>query len=116
MCEQQLVHLTAAHSADVARAPREPWLVDAVAREIIAFVSAPTRASACGRGCAECVEVGAIFTKLRWDFGDGTPFHDTDEPTAEHHYKMAGDYAVRIEATDDLGHSAISKNTVHITG
>jgi hypothetical protein len=52
-------------------------------------------------------------TKFRWDFGDGTPFHDTNEPTAKHHYKKAGDYAVRIVATDDLGHSDRQEHGPH---
>jgi hypothetical protein len=109
MCEQQHVHLTAAHSADVARAPRESWLADAVAREIIAFVSAPTRASAGGRGCARVRRASARSHEVQVGLR-------RRHPVPRHHYKKAGDYAVRIVATDDLGHSAIGKNTVHITG
>jgi hypothetical protein len=30
------------------------------------------------------------------DFGDDTPFHDTDEPTAKHHYTKAGDYTCGV--------------------
>jgi PKD repeat protein len=59
--------------------------------------------------------VGASFTKFRWEFGDGARFRATHKPTTDHHYKKAGNYAVRIEATDDLGHRAIGKSTVHIT-
>ncbi len=59
--------------------------------------------------------VGASFTKFRWDFGDGTGHAGSDKATAQHHYKHAGDYVVRIEVTDDLGHRAIGKSTIHIT-
>jgi len=59
--------------------------------------------------------VGAEFTKYRWDFGDGGK-HDGDKPTADHNYKQGGDYVVRVEATDDLGHTAIGTQTVHVTG
>jgi len=59
---------------------------------------------------------GAEFTKFRWDFGDGTAGQGTVEPSAQHQYKQAGDYVVRLEATDELGHTAIQKQTIHIAG
>jgi subtilisin family serine protease len=59
--------------------------------------------------------VGADFKKFRWDFGDDH-HGDSNKPTADHKYKEAGDYVVRVEATDDLGHTAIGTQTVHIGG
>jgi PKD domain len=58
---------------------------------------------------------GVSFTKFRWDFGDGTGPQDTTSPSTHHHYKDAGTYVVRIEAIDDLGHSAVSSTTINVT-
>jgi subtilisin family serine protease len=60
--------------------------------------------------------VGAEITKLKWDFGDGggPGGPGGDKTTVDHNYKQPGDYVVRVEATDDLGHTAIGTQTVHV--
>uniref|UniRef100_G3QVU1 Polycystin-1 n=1 Tax=Gorilla gorilla gorilla TaxID=9595 RepID=G3QVU1_GORGO len=35
-----------------------------------------------------------------WDFGDGSPGQDTDEPRAEHSYLRPGDYRVQVNASN----------------
>ncbi|XP_023369505.1 polycystin-1 [Otolemur garnettii] len=35
-----------------------------------------------------------------WDFGDGAPVQDTDEPWAEHSYLQPGDYNVQVNASN----------------
>jgi subtilisin family serine protease len=50
----------------------------------------------------------ASFVRYRWDFGDGSPVWETDQPTAAHQYTQPGTYHVRVEATDSWGHRAIS--------
>ena len=56
--------------------------------------------------------VGASFKKFRWDFGDGEPCGDEQADTVHHNYKKRGDYAVRLEVTDDLGHRSVQHQTV----
>nr|XP_045017588.1 polycystin-1 isoform X2 [Jaculus jaculus] len=36
----------------------------------------------------------------RWDFGDGTPGQDTEEPWVDHLYLQPGDYRVEVNATN----------------
>ncbi|XP_073915013.1 polycystin-1 isoform X4 [Castor canadensis] len=36
----------------------------------------------------------------RWDFGDGAPVQDTEEPWADHSYLQPGDYHVEVNATN----------------
>jgi hypothetical protein len=50
----------------------------------------------------------ATFVRYRWDFGDGSPFLETDQATVVHQYARAGAYQARVEATDSWGHRAIS--------
>jgi subtilisin family serine protease len=57
----------------------------------------------------------AAFTDFAWDFGDGSGIaHSGKTPTANHKYRTSGDYIVRVAATDDLGHTAVTTQTVHI--
>jgi hypothetical protein len=58
--------------------------------------------------------VGATFTQYRWDFGDGSPYETTATRSVDHKYLHWGTYAVRIEATDSLGHRAIQHQAVQI--
>jgi len=58
--------------------------------------------------------VGATFTRYRWDFGDGSPYETTTTPSVAHKYLHWGTYAVRVEATDSLGHRALQKQSVEI--
>jgi subtilisin family serine protease len=57
---------------------------------------------------------GAEITKVRWDFGDGHGHPNAHDMKAEHNYKKAGDYVVRVEATDELGHTSIQTQTIHV--
>jgi hypothetical protein len=59
--------------------------------------------------------VGAKITEYEWDFGDGDQFKTSKTPTIQHNYKKPGDYVVRVSATDDLGHTSITTQTVKIT-
>ena len=52
--------------------------------------------------------VGASFTTFRWDFGDGSPIVTTTGPTVMHKYRRNRSYDVRVQATDSLGHSAVT--------
>jgi subtilisin family serine protease len=56
--------------------------------------------------------VGATFTQYRWDFGDGKPWETTTANSVHHKYKKWGTYAIRIEATDSLGHRSVQHQTV----
>jgi subtilisin family serine protease len=57
---------------------------------------------------------GAAITKVRWDFGDKHDDNGPNKTTADHHYKQAGDYVVRVEVTDDLDHTTIQTQTIHV--
>ncbi|NTU81019.1 MAG: S8 family serine peptidase [Chloroflexales bacterium] len=50
----------------------------------------------------------AAFVRYRWDFGDGTPIVETDQPAVTHQYARAGSYQPRVEVTDSWGHRAVS--------
>jgi hypothetical protein len=50
------------------------------------------------------MDVDSIGVSYRWDFGDGSPFTDPNgSNVATHTYAAAGEYRVRVEATDALG-------------
>ncbi len=51
------------------------------------------------------------FVRYRWDFGDGSPTVETTEPTVTHTYSLPGNYPVRVAATNQWGHSAVSPQT-----
>jgi len=50
----------------------------------------------------------ATFVRYRWDFGDGRPFVETDQPEVTYQYARPGNYPVRVEVTDSWGHRAVS--------
>ncbi|XP_029802283.1 polycystin-1 isoform X2 [Suricata suricatta] len=51
----------------------------------------------------------------RWDFGDGAPERDTQEPWAEHAYLQPGDYHVRVNASNLVSfYVAQAAVTVHV--
>jgi hypothetical protein len=52
--------------------------------------------------------IPTTFVRYRWDFGDGSPYVETQEPTVEHSYAQPGTYPVRVEVTDSWGHRAVS--------
>lgn len=52
--------------------------------------------------------VPGFFVRYRWDFGDGTPVVETQEPTVDHIYAEPGTYHARVEVTDNWGHTAVS--------
>jgi subtilisin family serine protease len=58
--------------------------------------------------------VGATFTRYRWDFGDGSPYETTATRSVAHKYQHWGSYTVRIEVTDSLGHRSIQTQAVEI--
>jgi hypothetical protein len=58
---------------------------------------------------------GSKIKEYEWDFGDGDHQKTSGKPTIEHNYKKAGDYVVRVAATDELGHTMYMTQTVHIT-
>jgi hypothetical protein len=51
------------------------------------------------------------FVRYRWDFGDGSAFVETSEPTVSHVYAQPGTYQVRVEAMNTWGHTAVSSPT-----
>lgn len=58
--------------------------------------------------------VGAPLTGFRWDFGDGSAPVTTTEPMAEHQYTQPGEYVVRVEVTDGLGHRTVASQPVMV--
>lgn len=59
--------------------------------------------------------VTAAVSTTRWDFGDGTPIASASGPSLAHTYAAPGVYTVRVEVTDNLGHSAITTGSVTVT-
>ena len=57
--------------------------------------------------------VGAKFTSFRWDFGDRSPIVTTTTPSVVHRSRDNGGQAVRVEATDSLGHRVIVTGAGH---
>jgi hypothetical protein len=57
---------------------------------------------------------GAEITHVRWDFGDKHDDNGPNKLTADHNYKEAGDYVVRVEVTDSLDHTTIQTQTIHV--
>ncbi len=54
------------------------------------------------------VDVSSIGVSYRWDFGDGSPFTEANgSNVATHTFDAAGEYRVRVEATDALGTRAL---------
>ena len=58
--------------------------------------------------------VGASFTQYRWDFGDGSGFVTTTDPTVTHKFQSRRNYEVRVEVTDSLGHRAIGTGVIEL--
>jgi subtilisin family serine protease len=58
--------------------------------------------------------VNAGFIRYRWDFGDGTPFVTTTDSSVQHKYQHRGNYDVRVEVTDELGHRAIGHDVADV--
>ncbi len=52
--------------------------------------------------------IPVTFVRYRWDFGDGSPYVETEQPTVEHAYANPGAYFARVEVLDNWGHSAVS--------
>ncbi|MEM3579656.1 MAG: PKD domain-containing protein [Candidatus Bathyarchaeia archaeon] len=46
---------------------------------------------------------GGTIVSYAWDFGDGTPIIETDQPVITHVYASAGDYPVTLNVTDSEG-------------
>jgi hypothetical protein len=59
---------------------------------------------------------GAKITGYEWDFGDGDGVKRSKTGTVDHKYRDPGDYVVRVAATDDLGHTQIHTQTIHVAG
>jgi hypothetical protein len=55
---------------------------------------------------------GAAVMTFRWDFGDGSPVQTTSTPAVDHHFRSHDSVVVRVEATDALGHRAVTAQTV----
>ena len=60
---------------------------------------------------------GSEITMYRWDFGDGSPFVETTEPTVTHDYGKGsrGTYTAYVEAVNALTRSGVASTTVTIT-
>jgi subtilisin family serine protease len=87
------------------------WLVDTITFGPLSV----TQGSVATLTASPSSSVDAEFTHFRWDFGDGSG-QAGGKASARHNYKQPGDYVVRVEATDDLGHTGVATQTIHITG
>ena len=81
------------------------WLLDEVTVDVKASVGHGKRVTFTATPDSS---VGASFTTFRWDFGDGSPIVTTTGPTVMHKYRRNRSYDVRVQATDSLGHSAVT--------
>jgi subtilisin family serine protease len=81
------------------------WLLDEVTVDLGASVGHGKRVTFTATPGSS---VGASFTKFRWDFGDGSHIVTTSGPTVMHKYRRNRNYEVRVEATDSLGHTAVT--------
>ena len=81
------------------------WLLDEVTVDLGATVGHGKRVTFTATPGSS---VGASFTKFRWDFGDGSRIVTTTGPSVMHKYRRNKSYEVRVEATDSLGHSAVT--------
>lgn len=83
------------------------WIVD---RPWVTIHGAPESVEA-GQEVTLTAEAGSntptSFYRYRWDFGDGSPIVETDQPTVTHRYEEAGSYKVRVQADNTWGHSAV---------
>lgn len=62
------------------------------------------------------VDVDSIGVSYRWDFGDGSPFSEPNSSNqANHTYTTAGEYTVRVEATNNLGTRELGTLTFQVT-
>jgi subtilisin family serine protease len=52
--------------------------------------------------------IPVTFIRYRWDFGDGTDYVETEQPTVAHQYANPGSYNARVEVLDNWGHRAVS--------
>ena len=61
-------------------------------------------------------DTGLSIVKYRWNFGDGSPVEETDDPVATHTFKSAGDYTVTVQVIDTEGKKkpASLRITVHV--
>ena len=89
------------------------WLLDEI--ELSASAGSTARqASTVSLSASAASSVGATITRYRWDFGDGTPVVTRNGPNVNHTFQASGSYDVRVEATDSLGHRAVSHLTVDV--
>jgi len=62
------------------------------------------------------VDVDSIGVSYRWDFGDGSPFTEPNSSNKGNHiYDAAGEYTVRVEATNGMGVRALGEMTLQVT-
>ncbi|HEU6445809.1 MAG TPA: S8 family serine peptidase [Gaiellaceae bacterium] len=87
------------------------WLLDEVTVDLAASIGHGKRVTF---SATPGSSVGASFAKFRWDFGDGSHIVQTGGPTVEHKYRRNRTYEVRVEATDSLGHSAVTSYTLRL--
>jgi hypothetical protein len=50
----------------------------------------------------------------RWDFGDGSPIVESEDPVVMHQYAQPGTYDVMVEGTSVYGHKALSEIEVGV--
>jgi len=57
---------------------------------------------------------GGVIISYAWDFGDGTPIVEENDPITTHVYAAAGDYLVTLNVTDSEGRWDIETKTVTV--
>ncbi|MEM3627876.1 MAG: PKD domain-containing protein [Candidatus Bathyarchaeia archaeon] len=57
---------------------------------------------------------GGVIISYAWDFGDGTPMIEENDPIVTHVYAIAGDYLVTLNVTDSEGRWDTETKTIRV--
>jgi hypothetical protein len=107
------VNATTGSSTPVAVTQRTlAWLLDVVGVTLNPSAPSPGGGAGNTRLSAVATSSKSAITQYRWDFGDGSPVLITTTPFVDHHYASKANRLVRVEATDALGHRAVTSRTV----
>jgi minor extracellular serine protease Vpr len=89
------------------------WLLDDLAVSGVSSAAAGPRTATLTASAASLAGSGSV-TGYRWSFGDGSAPVTTAGPTITHQFPSARAWTVRVEATDALGHRALTTNQITV--